>query len=121
MGNITLKIDPDTNDFVFDNDGIMETVEDNETYAQNVRMALKAWKDNFELLPDHGTDYVSVLEKQASAEEIEEVIREAIFQEDAMLSVDEISFEELENRHIKIGFTGVLIDETPISMEVNIK
>ena len=59
MENMALKIDEQSNDLEFDENGIMRTIYGNDTIAQNVRMALTAWKNEFLPTPEHGTDYRS--------------------------------------------------------------
>ncbi|MFV0240776.1 MAG: hypothetical protein ACK5H4_12160 [Lacrimispora sphenoides] len=84
MENITWEIDPNTKDLVFDNEGLLKTIEDDRTCIQNIRLALESWKGDFDLVPDHGTDYAQILGGQADEDITHEVILEAIFQEDRM-------------------------------------
>ena len=81
MDNVTLKIDRDTGDLVIGDDGIMETVSEADTTAQNIEMTLKAWKNDFPIVPGHGTDWQNILGQVMSSEEVEEEIRESIYQE----------------------------------------
>jgi len=119
MTNITWKIDPDTKDLAFDNDGFLKTTEGDATSVQNIRMALEAWKGDFVLVPDHGTDYNALLVEQADEDTSEEIIREAIFQEDNMGVLEKLSIERDNNRKLNISFTGQLDNGTVVNMEVN--
>lgn len=116
--NDAWKIDPDTRDLCFDKDGMLETVSDQEAAAQGVRMALTAFKGDFDLVPEHGTDYEQILGVEADEETMDEVVREAIFQEDRVSAIDELSVSTA-NRTVEINFSGTLNNGEKISMEVN--
>jgi hypothetical protein len=119
MANITWKIDSDTKDLAFDNEGFLKTIDEESTSAQNIRMTLESWKGDFDLDPDHGTDYTKILVEQADDDTTEEIIREAIFQEDNMGVLERLSVERDENRKISISFSGQLNNGAAINMEVN--
>ena len=55
--DFTLRIDPQTRDIVFDEDGMLETISGDEATAQAVRQTLLVYKGEFPLVPSHGTDY----------------------------------------------------------------
>lgn len=116
--NDAWKIDPDTRDLCFDKDGMLETVSDQEAAVQGVRMALTAFKGDFDLVPEHGTDYEQILGVEADEETMDEVVREAIFQEDRVSAIDELSVSTA-NRIVEINFSGTLNNGEKISMEVN--
>lgn len=116
--NDAWKIDPDTRDLCFDKDGMLETVSDQKAAVQGVRMALTAFKGDFDLVPEHGTDYEQILGVEADEETMDEVVREAIFQEDLVSAIDELSVSTA-NRTVEINFTGTLNNGEKISMEVN--
>ena len=116
--NYAWKIDPDTRDLCFDKDGMLETVSDQEAAVQGVRMALTAFKGDFDLVPEHGTDYEQILGVEADEETMDEVVREAIFQEDRVSAIDELSVSTA-NRIVEINFSGTLNNGEKISMEVN--
>lgn len=118
MANIAWYINPDTHDLDFDNSGILKTIEENETAAQNIRLTLEAGKGDFELVPNHGTDYEQILGRPFDSGNTDEVIREAAFQEERLSAINEISVEEDDKRNIKISFSGVLDDGEAIRMEV---
>ena len=115
--NDAWKIDPETRDLCFDKDGMLETVSDQKAAVQGVRMALTAFKGDFDLVPEHGTDYEQILGVEADEETMDEVVREAIFQEDLVSAIDELSVSTA-NR-VEINFTGTLNNGEKISMEVN--
>lgn len=116
--NDAWKIDPDTRDLCFDKDGILKTVSDQEAAVQGVRMALTAFKGDFDLVPEHGADYEQIMGVEADDETMDEVVREAIFQEDRISAIDELSVSTA-NRTVEINFTGTLNNGEKISMEVN--
>lgn len=121
--NMTLKIDPESRDLVLDEDGIMETVAGDETSAQAVRLTLEVWKGEFELVPDHGTDYERIMGKkphELEEDEIGEVVREGIFQEDAVEQVDALE-TNLSGRSLEVSFAGRLTSGTAITTEVKIE
>ena len=116
--NDAWKIDPETRDLCFDKDGMLETVSDQEAAVQGVRMALTAFKGDFDLVPEHGTDYEQILGVKADEETMDEVVREAIFQEAWVSAIDEL-LVSTANRMVEIDFTGTLNNGEKISMEVN--
>ena len=117
--NEVWKMDPDTKDLCFDESGILETVDEDDAAAQGVRMALTAFKGDFDLVPEHGTDYEQILGLPVDEETTDEVIREAIFQEDRMAMIDELMIN-MQNRSAEISFSGTLNDGEKVSMEVNV-
>lgn len=118
MANTAWMIDPLTKDLAFDKHGILATVEDNETSAQCVRLTLEAWKGDFTLVPDHGTDYEKILGEREDEELADEVIREAVFQEDKVSALEELAVSVMENRKLEVIFSGRLNDGSLINMEV---
>jgi len=118
MANTAWRIDPVTKDLAFDGDGILSTVEENEAGAQCVRLTLEAWKGDFILIPDHGTDYERILGEREDEELADEVIREAVFQEDRVSALEELSVSVQEARELRVEFSGRLYDGSPINMEV---
>ena len=121
--NYTLKIDPDTRDLCFDDDGIMEMVAGDTTSAQSVRLTLCAWKGEFPLVPAHGTDYSRIMGKKLGDledDEIPEVIREAVFQEGAVSEVNSVEYT-IDGRSLSVEFNGKLTDGNNITSEVSIE
>lgn len=117
--NDAWKIDPETKDLCFDDNGLLETVSENETAVQSVRMTLTAFKGDFDPVPDHGTDYELILGLPTDEDTMDEVIREAIFQESRVAMIDELTIN-MQNRSAEISFSGTLNDGEKVSMEVNV-
>ena len=119
MKNMTLKMGEQSNDLEFDQNGIMETVYGNDTTAQNVRMALTAWKNDFLPVPEHGTDYKKFFSVESGDGERMEVMRDAIFQEEEIAQVERLEINNEEERKAHVLFEGRLSDGGIISMEVD--
>ena len=117
--NEAWKINQDTKDLCVDDAGILETIEEDEAAAQGVRMALTAFQGDFDLVPEHGTDYEQILGLPVDDETTDEVIREAIFQEDRVAMIDEL-IVNMDKRAVEISFSGTLNDGKKVSMEVNV-
>lgn len=118
LENVTLKVSEETNDLVFDDNGILMTVEGSGTTAQNVRMTLTAWKGDFPLVEEHGTDYKRIFNENCMEDEREEVLREAILQEENVKQIEKIQIINDEKRSISVLFAGILKDGGKIGMEV---
>lgn len=118
LENVTLKVSEGNDDLVFDDNGILVTVEGSATTAQNVRMALTAWKGDFPLVEEHGTDYKRIFDENCMEDEREEVLREAILQEDNVKQIEKMQIVNNEKRNIAVSFAGVMKDGGKISMEV---
>lgn len=118
MANTVWKVDPETKDLVFDEKGALVTIEEDEASAQGVRLTLEAWKEDFELVPGHGTDYGRIFGDSFDEDTMDEVLREAIFQEPRVSSVEELNVLVSDERRIEASFTGCLDNGTKISMEV---
>ena len=120
MDEMTLLIDPDTRDLVFDDDGSFKKIYETDTIVQNVRHALITWKNEFFADDEHGTDYdriMGVNQNELDDDEVREVIREAVFQEPYMSRVEKIDVT-YENRNITVQLLAVLMDEEKITLEV---
>lgn len=120
MDNMTLLIDPETRDLVFDEAGNFTKIYDQDTVVQNVRHTLVTWKAEFFADETHGTDYERIMGKnvnEADISEIKEVLREAIFQEPDVQRVDslEVTFD---GRNVTAEFRGTLVDGERVSLEV---
>lgn len=118
--NYTLKIDPETRDITFDDNGILETISGDDTSGQAVRLTMEVWKGEFPLDPTHGTEYDRILGKkprELEQDEISEVIRDAIFQEPDVSEVDKVDFST-EGRALSVSFTGRLTSGNTITTEV---
>ena len=114
---MTLKIDPKTKDFVFDQNGIMETVSGADVIAQNVQICLTAWKGDFAEIPGHGTDYQKIFGDSTNKEDIEEAIRESIYQEREIEQIEEQEVIKNENGKSKVNFKARLNDGVKIGAE----
>jgi hypothetical protein len=119
MKNYTLSIDEESRDLVFDKNGDLELVESHETTAQNIRLTLLAWLEDFPLDLTHGTNYKRLFMDTPSPnrDEIQAIFRDAIFQEPEVLEINALDWT-IENRQITMNFAGNLRDGTAISMEV---
>lgn len=117
---MTLLIDPETRDLVFDEDGSFKKIYDRETTVQNVRHALLTWKAEFFADLTHGTDYESIVGKNQNEiedEEIKEVIREAVFQEPDVSRIDSLE-ASYDRREITVELSATLVDGETIVLEV---
>ena len=118
--NMTLLIDPDTRDLVFDADGNFEKIFGADTTVQNVRHALVTWKAEFFADLVHGTDYDSIMGKnqnEIDLNEIEDIIREAIFQEDDVARIDSLTVS-YDGRSVTAEFTATCVNGETITSEV---
>ena len=118
MADTVWVIDPDTKDLSFDDAGVLKTLEDGEAIAQNVRLTLEAFQGDFPLVPSHGTDYEEILGLPMDEDTVDEVIREAVFQEDRIAALDDLTVNQTDARGIDIRFSGRLNAGTKISTEV---
>lgn len=120
MDNMTLRIDPETRDLVFDETGSFQKIYGTETIVQNVRHALVTWKQEFFADLEHGTDYERVVgtnQNEIDGEEIKEIIREAIFQEPDVSRVDEL-IVSYDGRGVSAEFSATLVNDEQIRLEV---
>ena len=120
MDNMTLLIDPETRDLVFDEGGHFKKIYDEDTVVQNVRHALVTWKAEFFADETHGTDYERIVGKnqnEVDMSEVKDVLREAIFQEPYVQRVDSLEVT-YENRSITALFQGTMINGEKVRLEV---
>ena len=118
--NMTLLIDPETRDLVFDAEGSFQKIYDEDTVVQNIRHALVTWKQEFFADPEHGTDYERIMgtnQNEIEVEEIKEILREAIFQEPKVSRIDEMTVS-YNGRSISAEFSATLVNGEQISLEV---
>lgn len=118
--NITLLIDPETRDLEFDENGYFKKIYDKDTTVQNVRHALLTWKAEFFADKTHGTDYERIMgvnQNDLDSVEVEEVIREAVFQEPDVSRIDEISVS-YENRSVTVEIAATMTDGNKIRLGV---
>ena len=120
MPNDTLYIDPETRDLAFDEDGNLRMIDGDDSTAQAVRHTLLTWRGEFPLDITHGTAYEQVMGKKANElrrDDLPEVMREAIFQEDQISAVESLE-ATLDDRSVSAVFVASLSDGQKISMEV---
>ena len=120
VDNMTLLIDTETRDLVFDSQGNFEKIYDEDTVVQNVRHALITWKAEFFADETHGTDYERIMGKnvnEADISIIKEVLREGIFQEPAVQWIDSLDVT-FNGRSVTAVFVATLYNNETISMEV---
>ncbi len=118
--NMTLLIDPETRDLVLDEDGFFKKIFDKDTTVQNVRHALLTWKAEFFADKRHGTDYERIMgvnQNDLEDGEVEEVIREAVFQEPDIAWIESIVVS-FGDRSITTEILAVTVDDEKISLEV---
>jgi len=117
---MTLLIDPETRDLVFDEAGNFVRIFGADTTVQNVRHALLTWKKEFFADLVHGTDYESIVAKnqnEIDLNEVQDIIREAIFQENDVSRIDAISVS-YDGRTVSTEFTATLVSGETIALEV---
>jgi len=122
MDNLTLLIDPETRDLVFDVDGNFTTICDTDAIVQNVRHTLLTWKAEFFADLTHGTEYERIAGKnqnEIDRNEIEEIIREAIFQETNVSRIDELNVT-CNGRSVTAAFVATLANGETIAWEVTV-
>ena len=118
--NMTLLIDPETRDLVFDAEGSFQKIYDEDTVVQNIRHALVTWKQEIFADPEHGTDYERIMgtnQNEIEVEEIKESLREAIFQEPNVSRIDTMTVT-YDGRSISAEFSATLVNDEQISLEV---
>lgn len=118
--NMTLLIDPETRDLVFDADGNFEKIFGADTTVQNVRHALVTWKAEFFADLVHGTDYERIVgrnQNEIDLSEVEDIIREAIFQEDDVARIDSLTVS-YDGRSVTAEFTATRMNGETVTSEV---
>lgn len=120
MEDMTFLIDPETRDLVLDENGDFVRIYDEEAVAQNIRNTLLAWKGEWPLNLEHGTDYARIMGLKGAdydQDRAEEVIREAIFQEPMIRQIDELKLVRAD-RELTVSFTATLTNGKTITLEV---
>ena len=120
MENMTLLIDPETRDLVFDENGSFQTIFDDDTVAQNIRHTLLTWKGEFFADKTHGTDYGQIVARNGNDvgnSSIQEALREAIFQEPEVSRIETLSVN-FSGRSVSVDFSAVLKSGEQVSLEV---
>ena len=119
--NMTLLIDAETRDIVFDENGELAMIFGGETTAQCARLTLQAYKKESPFDLTHGTDYARIMgakPNEISDDEIQEIIREAVYQENDISQANNIEVTHNDNRGLNIVFDGALANGNIINMEV---
>ena len=118
MGNVTLYINPDTQDLEF-LDGDIRTVSDADTTAQAVRCTLLSFWGEWELDQRHGTDYKRIFDGQImDATQIKDIIAAGVYQETEVQTIEEIT-TNMAGRQLQIGVTAKLKSGGTITVEVS--
>lgn len=120
MDNLTLMIDPKTQDLIFDETGSFIKTYENNTVIQNIRHVLLTWKNEFFADTTHGTAYEQIYginQNGIDNDEVNEIIRDAVFQEPKVSRIDslEISYDK---RTITIMLSLTLVDGENVNLEV---
>ncbi len=118
--NMTLLIDPETRDLVFDEGGNFVKIYGADTTVQNVRHALLTWKAEFFADFIHGTDcepIVGMNQNEIDINEIQDIVREAIFQEDEISRIDTLNVS-YDGRNVAAEFSATLVSGEAIALEV---
>jgi len=115
-----LLIDPETRDLVFDGGGNFVKIYGADTTVQNVRHALLTWKAEFFADLVHGTDYERIMgtnQNEIDINEIQDIVREAIFQEDEVSRIDTLNVS-YDGRSVTAEFSATLVSGETIELEV---
>ena len=117
----TLKLNPETRDVIFDDDGILETIEGDDVPVQNVNVNLNTWQGEFQLDETHGTAYKRVMGEpnSFSRSEGEEIIRESVLQEPNVAIVNGVDVSIDEKRTMNTYVTGELASGAEMSTGVS--
>lgn len=118
--NMTLLIDAETRDIVFDGNGDLSMIYDDDTTAQSARLTLLVYKEELIFDTAHGTDYRRIMgakPNEITDDEISEIIRESIYQENNISQVNNITATRQE-RGLDISFDGILINGNTISTTI---
>lgn len=118
--DMTLLIDPETRDLVFDGGGNFVKIYGSDTTVQNVRHALLTWKAEFFADLVHGTDYERIVgtnQNEIDINEIQDIVREAIFQEDEVSRIDTLNVS-YDGRSVTAEFSATLVSGETIELEV---
>lgn len=118
--DMTLLIDPETRDLVFDEGGNFVKIYGADATVQNVRHALLTWKAEFFADLVHGTDYERIMgtnQSEIDINEIQDVVREAIFQEDEVSRIDTLNVS-YDGRNVTAEFSATLVSGETIASEV---
>ncbi|MED4933986.1 DUF2634 domain-containing protein [Heyndrickxia coagulans] len=105
-------------DLVFDENGELEMVSDDDEIVQNLEMILSTQLGEFHLDETIGLDRSNILTKQFDEEQAHYDIVEALMQEDRVAEVREIIFTpNKKNRRMSVDVTVVKTDGSAVSLE----
>ncbi|MGG3677481.1 DUF2634 domain-containing protein [Heyndrickxia faecalis] len=105
-------------DLVFDENGELEMVSDDDEIVQNLEMILSTQLGEFQLDETIGLDRSNILTKQFDEEQAHYDIVETLMQEDRVAEVREIIFTpNKKNRRMSVDVTVVKTDGSAVSLE----
>lgn len=105
-------------DIVFDNNVEVQTVDGNDEITQSIERILSTRKGEFFLDAGMGMDYSELEKKNYNEDIIIDNIREAIFQEDRVSSIENITIEVVPNTRQMIVKFGIIVGEDILTGEV---
>ncbi|MCR8636190.1 DUF2634 domain-containing protein [Paenibacillus radicis (ex Xue et al. 2023)] len=99
--------------------GEIVMAEGTDELVQCVKSSLGTNKGEWFLQPELGIKFRAFLEKNLNEEEMREQIRQGLFQEPRIKTVDSIKFEhDKPNRIMTVRFSATAVDGTTIESEV---
>lgn len=108
-------------DLVFDESGELVMIDGAEEVAQCVELTLGTNQGEWLLNPEMGIKFRTFLDKNQSEEEMREQIRQGLFQEPRIKTVESIEFTiDRKNRTIEIRFQATADTGDPIDEAVTI-
>ncbi|GED69383.1 DUF2634 domain-containing protein [Brevibacillus reuszeri] len=108
-------------DLAFDEDGELLTIEGPEEIAQCAAITLGTNKNEWFLNPQMGIRFMAFLDKKQSEEEMREEIRQGLFQEPRIKTVESIDFSiDRKKRELEVRFQATAIDGALINEVVTL-
>ncbi|MED2748412.1 DUF2634 domain-containing protein [Brevibacillus porteri] len=108
-------------DLAFNESGELLTVEGPEEIAQCAAITLGTNKKEWFLNPEMGITFRKFLGKKLSEEEMREEIRQGLFQEPRIKTVESIEFSmDLKKREMEVRFTATTINGNVINEVVTV-
>jgi phage baseplate assembly protein W len=99
--------------------GELVVVNGQEEIAQCVKNVLGTNKSEWFLNPNMGIKFNAFLEKNLNEEEMREQIRQGLFQEPRIKTVDKIAFDyDTKNRTMDVRFSATAVDGQKVEGEV---
>jgi len=118
MENVSLYVDPESRDLVIEDGGI-RLVSGDEMVAQAVRVTLLVYLREWFLDVRHGTDYERIMGLSPTDAEVDQIIRAAVYQEDAVQHIEQLDIAR-RGRMLHISLSAKLKSGTVASLEVSI-